>query len=101
MADFILPNLGENVPQGDVLQVLVKPGDRLAKDQAVLELETDKATLEVPSNVEGVVKEVKVKVGDKVKTGQVILTVDGASEAAPASDRRFRSVRPQAPRSGA
>ena len=91
MADFILPNLGENVPQGDVLQVLVKPGDRLAKDQPVLELETDKATLEVPSNVEGVVKDVRVKVGDKVKTGQVILTVDGASEAASASDRKAAS----------
>jgi pyruvate dehydrogenase E2 component (dihydrolipoamide acetyltransferase) len=95
LVDFILPNLGENVPEGDVLQVLVKPGDRLAKDQAVLELETDKATLEVPSNVEGVVKEVKVKVGDKVKTGQVILTVDGASEAAPASDRKAASPPPE------
>ena len=91
MTDFILPNLGENVPQGDVLQVLVKPGDRLAKDQPVLELETDKATLEVPSNVEGVVKDVRVKVGDKVKTGQVILTVDGASEATSASDRKAAS----------
>jgi pyruvate dehydrogenase E2 component (dihydrolipoamide acetyltransferase) len=88
LAEFILPNLGENVPQGDVLQVLVKVGDRLAKDQPVLELETDKATLEVPSSVEGVVKDVRVKVGDKVKTGQVILTVDGAGEAAPASDRK-------------
>jgi pyruvate dehydrogenase E2 component (dihydrolipoamide acetyltransferase) len=88
LADFILPNLGENVPQGDVLQVLVKVGDRLAKDQPVLELETDKATLEVPSSVEGVVKDLRVKVGDKVKPGQVILTVDGAGEAAPASDRK-------------
>ncbi len=88
LADFILPNLGENVPQGDVLQVLVKVGDRLAKDQTVLELETDKATLEVPSSVEGVVKDLRVKVGDKVKPGQVILTVDGAGEGAPASDRK-------------
>ena len=56
-------------PQGDVLKVLVKVGDTLAVDQPVLELETDKATIEVPSNVAGTVKEIKVKAGDKVKTG--------------------------------
>lgn len=89
MADFILPNLGENVPQGDVLQVLVKPGDRIKQDQPVLELETDKATLEVPSSVAGVVKNIKVKVGDTVKTGQVILTVDdeGGQAEAPAAKK--------------
>jgi pyruvate dehydrogenase E2 component (dihydrolipoamide acetyltransferase) len=75
--DFTLPELGENIATGDVLRILVKPGDRLAKDQPVLELETDKATIEVPSSVAGQVKEVKVKVGDKVKVGQAILSVDG------------------------
>src|SRR3954470_10572119 len=80
--DFTLPELGENIAAGDVLRVLVKAGDTLAKDQPVLELETDKATIEVPSSVAGQVKEVKVKVGDKVKVGQVILSVDaGAADA--------------------
>src|SRR5436190_21731464 len=80
MIDFKLPELGENVTSGDVLRVLVKPGDTVAKDQPVLELETDKATIEVPSSVEGQVKDVKVKAGDKVKVGQAILTVeDGAA----------------------
>src|SRR6185295_496679 len=74
--DFTLPELGENVSAGDVLRVLVKPGDTLAMDQPVLELETDKATIEVPSSVAGTVGEIKVKQGDKVKVGQVILTVD-------------------------
>ena len=60
MADFTLPELGENITAGDVLRVLVKPGDQLAKDQPVVELETDKATIEVPSSVEGKVSEVKV-----------------------------------------
>jgi pyruvate dehydrogenase E2 component (dihydrolipoyllysine-residue acetyltransferase) len=78
MADFTLPELGENITAGDVLRVLVKPGDQLAKDQPVVELETDKATIEVPSSVEGKVSEVKVKQGDKVKVGQVILTVADA-----------------------
>jgi pyruvate dehydrogenase E2 component (dihydrolipoamide acetyltransferase) len=79
--DFTLPELGENVASGDVLRVLVKPGDTLAKDQPVLELETDKATIEVPSSVAGQVKEVKVKVGDKVTVGQPILSVDGGDAA--------------------
>jgi pyruvate dehydrogenase E2 component (dihydrolipoamide acetyltransferase) len=85
--DFTLPELGENVTAGDVLRILVKPGDALSKDQPVLELETDKATIEVPSSVAGQVRDVKVKVGDKVKVGQSILTVDGgdAAGAAPAA----------------
>jgi pyruvate dehydrogenase E2 component (dihydrolipoamide acetyltransferase) len=85
--DFTLPELGENVTAGDVLRVLVKPGDTLAKDQPVLELETDKATIEVPSSVVGKVKDIKVKAGDKVKVGQAILSVDegGAAQAAPAA----------------
>ena len=88
MADFTLPNLGDGVPHGDVLRVLVKPGDTIALDQAVLELETDKATIEVPSSVAGTVKEIKVKPGDKVKTGQVVLVVDnGGAPAAKAADK--------------
>jgi pyruvate dehydrogenase E2 component (dihydrolipoamide acetyltransferase) len=84
--DFELPNLGENVTGGDVLSVMVKPGDVIEKEQTVLELETDKATIEVPSSVAGKVVEVKVKAGDKVTVGQVILSVDsaGAGAAAPA-----------------
>ena len=49
VADFVLPELGENIAGGDVVRVLVQPGDTLKKDQPVLELETDKATIEVPS----------------------------------------------------
>jgi len=78
--EFKIPELGENVSAGDVVRILVKPGDTLAKDQAVLELETDKATIEVPSDVAGTVKEIKVKAGDKVKVGQLILTLDDGAE---------------------
>src|SRR5204863_7211840 len=77
MTDFKLPELGENITAGDVVRVLVKPGDTIAKDQPVLELETDKATIEVPSSVAGVVKDVQAKAGQKIKVGQTILTVDG------------------------
>src|SRR3954447_4612065 len=81
MPDFTLPELGENVHGGDVLRVLVKTGDTVANDQVVLELETDKATIEVPSSVAGTVGEVRVKPGDKVKVGQVVLPVDDGAGA--------------------
>src|SRR3954470_5696219 len=87
MIEFKLPELGENVSAGDVMRVLVKPGDSVANDQAVLELETDKATIEVPSSVAGTVTDVKVKPGEKVKVGQVIFAGDdgGAGEGKPAA----------------
>jgi pyruvate dehydrogenase E2 component (dihydrolipoamide acetyltransferase) len=91
MTEFKVPELGENVATGDVTKVLVNVGDTIAREQPVLELETDKATIEVPSSVAGVVKEIRVKKGDKVKVGAVVLTVDapssgngsGAASAAP------------------
>ena len=84
--EFKIPELGENVTSGDVVRILVKPGDALAKDQPVLELETDKATIEVPSSVAGTVKEIKVKQGDKVQVGQLVLTVDGEAGASAQAD---------------
>lgn len=88
MHELVLPNLGDGVAQGDVLKVLVKVGDTVKLEQAVLELETDKATVEVPSTAAGVVKEVRVKAGDKVKPGQTVLIVDdtGYTEAAPKAE---------------
>jgi pyruvate dehydrogenase E2 component (dihydrolipoamide acetyltransferase) len=85
VTDLILPELGENITAGDVLRVLVQAGDTLAKDQPVLELETDKATIEVPSSLAGQVKEIKVKAGDKVKVGQVILSVEEGDRKRPSS----------------
>jgi pyruvate dehydrogenase E2 component (dihydrolipoamide acetyltransferase) len=97
MTDFTLPELGENITAGDVLRVLVKPGDTLAKDQPVLELETDKATIEVPSSVSGQVRDIKVKAGDKVKVGQPILSVDdGAAQPAAARSAETKSAEPAA-----
>src|SRR5471032_2736590 len=86
MADFTLPELGEQIEGGDVLRVLVKVGDTLVKEQPVLELETDKATIEVPSSVAGTVKEIKVKAGDKVKVGQAIFSYE-AGAGAPAAPK--------------
>ena len=76
MTEFTLPELGENIASGDIVRVLVHAGDTVQRDQTVLELETDKATIEVPSSVSGVIKELRVKPGDKVKVGATILVVD-------------------------
>lgn len=78
--EFKLPELGENIEEADVLNVLVKPGDTVEKDQGIIEIETDKATIEVPSTVEGVVKDVKVKSGDKIKVGAVLITVEDSAK---------------------
>ena len=98
--DFTLPELGENISAGDVLRVLVKPGDTIEKEQAVLELETDKATIEVPSSVAGLVKEVKVKAGDKVSQGTVIAlveTADAGSEKPAAPAEKPAAAKAEAP----
>ena len=79
MSEFVIPNLGDGVAAGDVLQVLVKVGDTVAIDQAVLELETDKATVEVPIDVAGTVKDIRVKPGDKVKPGEAVMTIDNGA----------------------
>ena len=98
MTDMKLPELGENIEGGDVLRVMVKTGDSIKKDQAVLELETDKATIEVPSSATGVVKEVKIKPGEKVKVGQTIFVVDengaGAGGDAPKAEEKAEAKSP-------
>jgi len=103
--DFTLPELGENVTAGDVVRVLVAPGDSVAKDQPVLELETDKATIEVPSSVAGTVKDIRVKQGERIKVGQVVLTVEdggaGAAKAATAKPAGDEGAKPKPQPAGA
>ena len=85
--EFKLPELGENIESGDIVKWLVKPGDVVKQDQPLLELETGKAVVEVPSSVSGKVLELLAQEGDKVNVGDPILTVEGkaASETAPAA----------------
>ncbi|HGO9068019.1 TPA: dihydrolipoyllysine-residue acetyltransferase [Neisseria meningitidis] len=87
IVEIKVPDIGghENV---DIIAVEVKAGDTIAVDDPLITLETDKATMDVPADAAGVVKEVKVKVGDKISEGGVILTVEtgaAAAEAAPAA----------------
>jgi len=81
-----VPDIGNytNVP---VIEVLVKPGDSVAKDQSLVTLESDKATMEVPSTVAGTVKEVKVKVGDEVSEGAVVVVIEGEGASASAAPK--------------
>ena len=81
--DFRLPELGENVEQGDLVRLMISPGSKVSDGQPVMELETDKAVVEVPSSVTGTVKEIQVKEGQKVKVGQVIFTLEGGALAQP------------------
>lgn len=82
-----LPALGDGIHSGDVLEVLVREGDVIKKDQGLVELETDKATVEVPSTHAGKVVKVHVASGDSVPIGGVLVTVEpvGAAAAAPAA----------------
>ena len=73
-----VPDIGD-FKEVDVIEVNVKPGDTIEKEQALMTLESDKASIEVPSDAAGVVKEVKVKAGDKVSEGTVILTLESAA----------------------
>jgi pyruvate dehydrogenase E2 component (dihydrolipoamide acetyltransferase) len=79
MPDFKLPDLGENIESGDVVSVLVGEGDVIKAQQDVIELETDKAVISVPSNVGGKVTKIHVAKGQSVKPGQVILSLEAAA----------------------
>jgi len=95
--EFKLPELGENIEQGDLVRVMVKPGDNVSEGQPVIELETDKAVIEVPSSVKGTVKDISVKAGQKLKVGQTIFTVEGDGAEAPAE--KPASPKAEAPKS--
>jgi len=79
MAELKLPELGENITQGTVTKILVKSGDTVKKGQNILELETDKAVLEVPSSSDGTIGEILIKAGAVVKVGQPIFNLTGSS----------------------
>jgi pyruvate dehydrogenase E2 component (dihydrolipoamide acetyltransferase) len=90
--EFKLPELGENIDSGDLVRLMISPGARVAEGQPVMELETDKAVVEVPSTVSGVVRDVKVHEGQKIRVGQVIFTLEGGAPAPVETPRRHEPV---------
>ena len=85
-----VPNIGD-FKDVEIIELMVKPGDTIKVDQSLVTVESDKASMEIPSTHAGVVQELKVKVGDKVSEGSLLLTVDeagaGAGAPAPAAAR--------------
>ena len=79
MSAVVVPDIGD-FKEVEVIEVLVKPGDAVSKEQSLITLESDKATMEIPSPSAGVVKELKIKVGDKVSKGSTILELDAKDE---------------------
>ncbi len=95
--EFKLPALGENIEQGDLVRLMIAPGATVSEGQAVMELETDKAVVEVPSSVSGTIKEILVKEGDKIKVGQVIFTADNNGVSAVPKNAAKPAAQPPSP----
>jgi pyruvate dehydrogenase E2 component (dihydrolipoamide acetyltransferase) len=97
--DFTVPELGENITSGDVVNVLVHEGQQLTVNQGVIELETDKAVVEIPCAQAGRVTKVHVKKGDTVRVGQTLLTLETeAAAGAPASPPSPAPAKTEAPK---
>jgi pyruvate dehydrogenase E2 component (dihydrolipoamide acetyltransferase) len=82
--NFEVPELGEGVQEGELIAWKVKVGDTVSMDQPLLEVMTDKATVEIPSPVAGTIKEIKAAEGDRLKIGQVILVIEEGAKASAA-----------------
>jgi pyruvate dehydrogenase E2 component (dihydrolipoamide acetyltransferase) len=82
VTEFKLPELGEDIQTGDLLKILVSVGDKVTQDQPIMEIETEKALIEVPAPVGGVVKGIHVSEGEQVKIGQLLITIDEDAETA-------------------
>ncbi len=83
LVEVKVPDIGD-FKEVEVIELMVKPGDRVAADQSLLTVESDKASMEIPSSHAGIVKELKVKLGDKVAMGTLVLVLETAGTASPA-----------------
>ena len=81
LIDIQVPDIGD-FDEVAVIELLVKPGDTVKAEQSLITVESDKASMEIPSSHAGVVKELRVKLGDKVKQGSVVLVLEGEGAAA-------------------
>ncbi|WP_421954995.1 dihydrolipoyl dehydrogenase [Polaromonas sp.] len=91
LIDIKVPDIGD-FDEVTVIELLVKPGDSIKADQSLITVESDKASMEIPASQAGLIKEIKVKLGDKVKQGSVVLTLEAsgatAAAAAPETDKK-------------
>jgi len=96
LTEVKIPDIGD-FDEVDVIEVLVKAGDQIAVEDPLITLESDKATMDVPSPTEGVVSEVRVKVGDKVSEGKVVVVVEGESTEQASSPEPKAAAAPEDP----
>src|SRR6185369_4523539 len=96
-----LPNLGEGVDTGDVLELLVKEGDIVAKDQGIMELETGKATLQVPSSAAGKVSKIHVRAGQTIPPGTLLVTLEGTEAASKPKEQKSEAAKAEVPKQAA
>ena len=103
MIEFRLPELGEGIESGQVIEVFVSPGDKVSLEQPLLEVETDKAAVEIPSPADGTIVDVCVSAGDTVEISQVLVRMDGDEEGreppedAPAAAKEEKPAEAQLP----
>ncbi|MFT7400848.1 MAG: pyruvate/2-oxoglutarate dehydrogenase complex dihydrolipoamide acyltransferase (E2) component, partial [Hydrogenophaga sp.] len=97
LVEVKVPDIGD-IDEVAVIELLVKPGDTVTAEQSLITVESDKASMEIPSSTAGVVKELRVALGDKVKEGSVVLVleVQGAAAAPATSPAPAPSVAPAA-----
>ena len=93
--EFTLPDLGEGITEAQIVRVMVKDGENITLDQYLMEVETDKAAVEIPSPYAGIAKRIHVKAGQTVNVGDVIVTFEGDAGASPAKQANSKS--PTAP----
>jgi pyruvate dehydrogenase E2 component (dihydrolipoamide acetyltransferase) len=99
MVEVKVPDIGD-FKEVEVIELMVKVGDTVKVDQSLITVESDKASMEIPSSHAGVVKELKVKVGDKIAEGSLVLVVEaseGAAAPAPAAEASAAPAAPAAP----
>ncbi|MHC4606454.1 MAG: 2-oxo acid dehydrogenase subunit E2, partial [Planctomycetota bacterium] len=94
ITEITLPEIGEGIESGDVINVLVSVGDAIEADQPVVEVETDKAVVDIPSPAKGKITEVLVKAGDTIRTGEAIAKIETEGETAPAPEKKPEKKEP-------
>ena len=99
LMEIYVPDIGD-FDQVTVIELLVKPGEAVQAEQSLITVESDKASMEIPSSAAGTVKELKVKLGDKVKQGSLVMVLDGEGAGAPAAPAA-QAVKPPLPAAAA
>lgn len=92
--EFKLPDIGEGVHEGEIVRWLVKEGDALVVDQPMVEIMTDKATVEIPSPIAGKIQKLHAKEGEMVKVGQLILSLEGAHARSAQDSEQAKTIKP-------